>query len=192
MGRLCTLTAIVTMDNHHCISNHDDSRIMEIPEFEKKVRQQTLGCTIIMGRKTWERTKPLFNRTYIVLSKDKDYKPVQSPYYKVFVAHRLLEVLFILTKNDTKTAYVCGGKSIYNQLNNYISNFIVCRIKHNLHCKDKFINTLHNKKYLCTESKQYEYINNKAQAYNWVLNKYIKRTPEEKILPSVAHLFNKK
>lgn len=53
MGRLCTLTAVVTMDNHHCISNHDDSRIMEIPEFENKVRQQTLGCTIIMGRKTW-------------------------------------------------------------------------------------------------------------------------------------------
>lgn len=179
MGRLCRLAAIVTMDNHHCISNYDDSRIMEIPEFEKKVRRQTLGCTIIMGRKTWESTKPLFNRTYIILSKDKDYNPIQSLYYKVYVAHRLLEVFFILTKNNTMTAYICGGKSIYDQFNDYIHNFIVCRIKHNLCCKDKFINTLHSKKYLCTESNYYEYINDKAQTYNWVLNRYTKLPPKD-------------
>lgn len=191
MGRLCTLTAVVTMDNYNCISDGNGDKIMEIPEFEKKVRQQTLGCTIIMGRKTWERTKPLNNRTYIVLSKNKDYKPKTTGQYKVFVAHRFLEVFYILTKLDVKTAYIYGGKSIYNRLNNFISNFIICKIRHKLHGTNRFNNPLSNKKYMCVATKQYTYTSKTGMDYRWALNKYVKRIHEEKILPSVSHMFNK-
>lgn len=191
MGRLCTLSAVVTMDNYNCISDCNNEKIMEIPEFENKVRHQTLGCTIIMGRKTWERIVPLNNRTYIVLSSDKDYKPKTSPHYKVFVANRFLEVFYILNRNNVKTAYIYGGKSIYNRLNKFISNFIVCRIKHKLHGKNRFVNPLPKKKYVCVESKVYIHTSKSGFNYKWSLDKYVKRTPKEKILPNVAHLFNK-
>lgn len=192
MGRLCTLSAVVTMDNYNCISDCNNEKIMEIPEFESKVRQQTLGCTIIMGRKTWEKTTPLNNRTYIVLSTNKDYKPKTSPYYKVFVANRFLELFYILNKTNVKTAYVYGGKSIYNRLNKFISNFIICKIRHRLHGNNRFINPLPNKKYMLVESKLYTHTTKTGADYRWSLEKYVKRTSSDKILPSVAHMFNKK
>ena len=49
MRRLCTLNAIVTMDIKNNISNYDGSVIFKIPEFERRIRQLTLGCTIIVG-----------------------------------------------------------------------------------------------------------------------------------------------
>ena len=180
MRRLCTLNAIVTMDIKNNLSNYDGSVIFKIPEFERRIRQLTLGCTIIVGRKTWESMKPLNHRHYIVLTRDKNYDIGKiNGQYKVSIAHRKLDVFSILAKNETSTAYLIGSESLLNEFDKYIHRFTICKIRHNLCGRGKFKNTLNDKKYLCIESKECKYYNTKElKEYKWQYVKYVKRQPD--------------
>ena len=45
---------------------------------------------------------------------------------------------------------------------------------------------------MLVESKLYTHTTKNGAEYRWSLEKYVKRTSNDKILPSVAHMFNKK
>lgn len=78
-------------------------------------KERTTGHHIIMGRKTFESfSKPLPNRTSVVLTQNKDYK---SSYSNVKIVHSVEEALEVV-KNDPEP-YVIGGAQIYDLFLDY-------------------------------------------------------------------------
>lgn len=180
MENLAGLTLVATVDSYNNLSTIDGDKIFEIPEFEKKIRQKTLGCAIIVGRKTWENIIPMNNRHYIILTNDEDYNPNITGKYKISVAHKPIEVLNILNKNNIRTAYVLGGISIFAKLNKYANGYIICKVRHVLHGKNKF--RLNKKLFMCPDKKSYEYYDEDGKLYNWDLCKYVKRTENHRTI----------
>ena len=77
-----------------------------IPEDLRYFKRLTTGHTVIMGRKTFESLgRPLPNRTNVVVTRQKDYRPEG-----VEVVHSLEEAV---AKHPD--AFVIGGAEIYRQ-----------------------------------------------------------------------------
>ena len=100
------LTLIATYVNSKSLVNFRGEKILTVPAFETQMRNITLGCTVIMGRETFETSKLLNHRNYIVLTTNKQYK-VSNP--KVLVMHSPEEIMQYLEDKDIKHAYVIGG-----------------------------------------------------------------------------------
>ena len=68
------LVAVVAMASNHVIGDGDDL-LWHLPGDLKRVKQLTMGCPLIMGRKTWDSIgRPLPGRLSIVLTRDKNWK----------------------------------------------------------------------------------------------------------------------
>ena len=106
------LSMIVTVDRNWAISNKHKP-LITIPDDVKFVRDTTYGQVVIMGRHTFENyfnSKPLPNRTTVIVSKDQDYT-VQG----ALVAHSSTQAMLSAEK-FSKDIYVLGGKKLYNDL----------------------------------------------------------------------------
>ena len=124
------LTLIATYDNSRHLVNSMGEKILTVPKFETEMRNITLGCTVIMGRETFEKQSSLLNhRNYIVLSTNKDYK-VSHP--KVKVMHSPEEVIQYLEDSDVNNAYVLGGVKTFSSFINYTTRFIICHVHSNI------------------------------------------------------------
>ena len=92
----------------------DGKLLFHIKEDMAWFRSHTLHNVVVMGRKTLEsfpNSKPLKNRTNIVLTHNKDYKVEGA-----VVVHSLDELHEELKKYPTDDIYICGGQKIYEQL----------------------------------------------------------------------------
>ncbi len=106
---------------------YENSLLIRIPQDMKRFRQITTGNCIIMGRKTLEsfpQSKPLPNRTNIVLTK--------TPGYKVngaVIVHSVEEALEEAKKTE-KEIYIVGGETVYRQFLPMCDEVLVTRIDH--------------------------------------------------------------
>lgn len=80
--------------------------------FFKKV---TLGCPIIMGRKTWESlpVRPLKGRENIVLTRDWTYRAEGARVYSSFAA-AANAARAVAARTGADKAFIIGGEAIYN------------------------------------------------------------------------------
>ena len=86
----------------------DNQIIWHLPDDFKRFKQLTTGHHIIMGRKTFESfPKPLPNRTHIVISRQKNYKPEGC----IVVSN--LDQAFAACP-ETEDVFVIGGAQIYD------------------------------------------------------------------------------
>lgn len=102
----------------------DNALLMRIPEDMRHFRTQTLGQTVIVGRKTLETFKegrPLPDRHTVVLSTEPGLKVEGA-----VVASNLHE-LFEILKGDRGRIYVIGGASVYRQLIGFCHRAILTR-----------------------------------------------------------------
>lgn len=77
----------------------------------KRFKSLTLGHTVIMGRRTFERLpSPLGGRDVIVITGQEDYAPQQGG---VRVAHSLREALSLV--QDDCEVFIAGGSDVYEQ-----------------------------------------------------------------------------
>lgn len=80
------------------------------PLDQKHFRQTTMGCPVIMGRRTWDslpaRFRPLPGRRNIVVTRNADWQDTGAE-----VAHSLDEAIALL--NDVQRAFVIGGGELY-------------------------------------------------------------------------------
>ena len=118
---------IAAVDSSWGIGAHGEL-LVSIPEDMKLFREETMGKTIIMGRKTYEKVyglHPLVGRKAIVLTKKKDFKPLHEG---DIVAFSVDEVLELTKELSDEECYVCGGESIYKAFLPYCNSADITKI----------------------------------------------------------------
>ena len=101
--------------------------LVHIPSDMKFFRSETMGKTIIMGRKTLEsfpQAQPLAGRNNIVITKDPAYQVKGA-----VVVHSIEEAIEESKKYDTDV-YCIGGESVYRQLLPYCDEAFITKIDH--------------------------------------------------------------
>ena len=123
MGKLI---AILHADRKWGIGKKNDL-MFSLPKDMKYFRNTTKGHTVIMGENTllsFPESKPLKNRTNIVLSMDRNHN------YKGVVNVHTFEEFLLETKKALKDgdAYVIGGASIYRQMLPYVDEVYLTKV----------------------------------------------------------------
>jgi dihydrofolate reductase len=97
-----------------------------LPEDLAHFKRTTLGCPVIMGRKTWEslppRFRPLPGRTNVVVTRQRDWQADGAK-----VAHSLEEAIRLC--GDVSDAWIVGGAEIYAQALPLASTAVVTEIE---------------------------------------------------------------
>ncbi len=100
------------------------------PEDHKHFRRITMGCPVIMGRKTWDslpaRFRPLPGRRNIVLTRDRAWRAEGAqPVASIADALALLE--------GTPKAFVIGGAEVYTLALPLATELVLTEIAADLH-----------------------------------------------------------
>ncbi len=101
---------------HHRVIGKDGTMPWHLPEDLAHFKRTTLGCPVIMGRKTWDslpaRFRPLPGRTNLVLTRQTDW---HQP--GVLQSSDLQDALSLLSQMNPQPAavWVIGGAQIYAQ-----------------------------------------------------------------------------
>ncbi len=102
------------------------SLLVRIPGDQRMFRQETMGKTIVYGRKTLETfplAQPLDGRRNVILSRDTG-RTVRG----AEVVHSLEEALDLLRDVPEDEIYIIGGETVYRQFLPYCDTAIVTRI----------------------------------------------------------------
>ncbi len=95
-----------------------------LPEDLQHFKKLTLGHTIIIGRKTFERFKRFLpGRRVIVLTHDSNYP---APAKNVVIANSVEQSLTLC--NDEAEVFVAGGAQVYEQFINLASKIYLTRV----------------------------------------------------------------
>ena len=90
----------------------DGTMPWHLPEDLAHFKRTTLGCPVIMGRKTWEslpaRFRPLPGRTNVIVTRQRDWRADGTK-----VAHSLEDAISLC--GDVADAWIIGGAEIYAQ-----------------------------------------------------------------------------
>lgn len=115
---------IAAVDKEQNIGNKGNL-LFSLPDDMKFFRTATTGKVVVMGRKTLESfpgSKPLKNRTNIVLSKSKHH--VEGAEF----VKSIDELLDSLKKYNSDNIFVIGGAQIYSQLLPYCDTALITRV----------------------------------------------------------------
>lgn len=115
------MNLIVAVDRHWGIGKNG-RLLVSIPEDQRLFREETLGKTVIMGRKTLESLpggKPLYGRNTLILSRDPKYQVKGARCF-----HDMEDVLEAVSGIDPEDIFVAGGEEIYREFLPY------CRTAH--------------------------------------------------------------
>ena len=97
-----------------------------LPEDLAHFKRTTLGCPVIMGRKTWKslppRFRPLPGRTNVVVTRQRDWQADGAK-----VAHSLPEAIALC--GEVSDAWIIGGADIYAQTLPLASTAVVTEIE---------------------------------------------------------------
>lgn len=107
-----TEVIIISAVAKNMVIGKDNDLPWHLPSDLKQFKTKTLGCPMVMGRKTWESfgSRPLPNRPHIVISS----KLLTFDYPNVHHAFSLEEAIE-KAKAFEKDVWVIGGQSIYEQ-----------------------------------------------------------------------------
>lgn len=116
----------------------DNALLVHLSQDMKFFKSHTVGNTIVMGRKTLESfpsSKPLPNRTNIVLSRNIEYRPDG-----VVVYNSIEEFLGNIKDNDN--VYIIGGETIYRTLLPYCKRAYITKVDAVFDNADAFMQNL--------------------------------------------------
>ncbi len=100
------LTMIAAAAENNALGKENDL-VWHLPDDFKRFKRLTSGHHIIMGRKTFESfPKLLPNRTHIIITRNKDYKPKDT-----IVVHSMQEALKAAKLDEQP--FIIGGGEIY-------------------------------------------------------------------------------
>lgn len=114
---------IAAMDENRMIGKDNDLP-WRLPRDWKYVQKNTMGKTIVLGRKNFESIgKALPGRKNIVLTRKKDYSPQDC-----FVVHSIDEVL--KTCDSDEEVIIFGGEEIYRLFMPMVTKMYLTKIHH--------------------------------------------------------------
>lgn len=119
------ISIIVAIGRNHGIGK-EGKLLWHLPDDLKFFKQQTLGCPLIMGRKTFDSIgRPLPGRRNIVLSKNPDFMAAG------------IEVFSDLSSaidacSDAQKIFIAGGGEIYRQAMSLADELVVTQVDHSL------------------------------------------------------------
>jgi len=104
---------IAAVSKNNIIGNHGKT-----PWYLKEVithfKKTTSGFPVVMGRKTWESIgKPLPDRTNIILTRNKNYKP---DFKNIVVCESVENAIDYFTGKSLKKIFFIGGREIFNEV----------------------------------------------------------------------------
>ncbi|WP_088284090.1 dihydrofolate reductase [Ideonella sp. A 288] len=106
MTRLALIAAVA----RNGVIGHDNQLLWRLPEDLKHLRARTMGCPVVMGRKTWDslppKFRPLPGRHNIVVTRQAGWQAEGAT-----VAHSLAEAL--TAAGDVPRVWVIGGAELY-------------------------------------------------------------------------------
>lgn len=106
------LSAIVAMSENNAIGKDNDLP-WRLPDDLKFFKRTTMGCPVLMGRKTFESLgRPLPGRLNIVVSGQEDLELPEG----VLLYNDLKQAMERLEEEGTEQGFVIGGGNIYKQL----------------------------------------------------------------------------
>lgn len=118
------LSIIVCVSENNGIGK-DGQLLFRISDDLKRVKQITLGKTLIMGRKTFQSLpKTLPGRKHIVITSDKSFKSGDE---NVFMEHDPQKAITPYL-NNPEEAFVFGGESIYRQSLPYCQKIYLTKV----------------------------------------------------------------
>ncbi len=103
-----SIHAIVAIDENGAIGRQGDL-LCHLPADMKHFKEETMGHSIVMGRKTFESfpRRPLPGRQNIVITRNDTWQ-----YPGVTVVHNLEEAIAVA---ETDTVFIIGGAQVYEQ-----------------------------------------------------------------------------
>ena len=103
-----SIHAIVAIDENGAIGRQGDL-LCHLPADMKHFKEETMGRSIVMGRKTFESfpRRPLPGRQNIVITRNDTWQ-----YPGVTVVHNLEEAIAVA---ETDTVFIIGGAQVYEQ-----------------------------------------------------------------------------
>lgn len=110
------MNLIVAVDRNWGIGK-DNKLLVSIPADMKLFQRETIGKTVVMGRKTLESFPggiPLARRNNIVMTRDEDYRAKGAQ-----IVHSQQELLLELANYPSEDIYIIGGDSVYRQMISY-------------------------------------------------------------------------
>lgn len=116
---------IVAVDKNNCIGKGNDLP-WHIPKDLQYFKAVTLGCPVVMGRKTFESMKrPLPKRLNVVVTRSQDYKAPEG----VLVFQDLDEAIE-KAKEESKTGkiFIIGGGEIFKKTLSDVDKVYITRI----------------------------------------------------------------
>lgn len=124
--------------------------LFHLPLDMKYFRETTKGHVVMMGENTllsFPNSKPLPNRTNIVLSKDKDHE-----YEGVINVHDFDTFIKMMKEYGAKeTVFIIGGASIYAQTLPYVDMVYLTKVDADGGAEVFFPNLDENKDFVCIE-----------------------------------------
>lgn len=117
------ITIIAAAAENNALGKNNDL-VWHLPDDFKRFKQLTSGHAIIMGRKTFESFPGLLpNRTHIIMSRKKNYKPEGC-----IVVDTMEEALKIA--KDDPQPFIIGGGEIYRLGMPYAGKIELTRVHH--------------------------------------------------------------
>lgn len=158
------LAAIVATDLKNAIGLNN-KLLWHLPADLKFFKATTMGCPIIMGRKTYESIGRLLpGRKNIIVTRNTDFKvPGAEVYYNI-------EEAIMACKNDEKV-FVIGGAEIYNQCLEHVDELYRTLVKHEFEA-DAFFPEIDPKKF--KKDWQEDHLADEKNAFDYSFEKYVK------------------
>ncbi|AEW85648.1 dihydrofolate reductase [Flavobacterium columnare] len=144
----------------------NNNLLWHLPNDFKHFKTLTSGHCIIMGRKTFESfSKPLPNRTHIIITRKKEYAVPEE----CIVVHYLEEALQACPVDQE--VYVIGGGEIYRQFIDLADQIELTRV-HGCFEADTFFPDIDQDKWELKESIFYS--KDEKHLYSFSIEKYVK------------------
>lgn len=105
-----SIAIIYARSLNHCIGK-DGHIPWRLPNDFKHFKNTTMGCPVIMGRKTYEDHRCAFpGRLNIVVSRQEDYEAVENVYVV-----KTLEAALEMAQKDHDKVFIIGGVSFFEK-----------------------------------------------------------------------------
>ena len=119
------LCHIVAVDKNNCIGKGNDLP-WHIPKDLEYFKRKTLGCPVVMGRKTFESIgRPLPKRLNVIVTRNKDYQAPEG-----VLVFQDLDQAIQKAKEESKTdkVFIVGGGEIFKKTLFAIDKVFITRI----------------------------------------------------------------